>query len=100
MVAACRRLSGKGPSKVWGSCIKSHHTWMDLGHGLQMSYSSCQAAAEQQTTSSGLKKKEQVCLFSDERISDLIWSKSLEEEWRGTQSMMLEVQCELSTRTF
>ncbi len=25
------------------------------------------------------------------------WSKVLEEEWRGTESMLLEVQCEVST---
>ncbi len=31
---------------------------------------------------------------------DLIWksrSQSLEKEWRGTESMLLEVQCEVST---
>ncbi len=40
-------------------------------------------------------------LFSDEStFLYLIWksgSQSLEEEWRGTESMLLEVQCEVST---
>ncbi len=43
-------------------------------------------------------------LFSDEKkkklILHFIWksrSQSLEEEWRGTESMLLEVQCEVST---
>ncbi len=39
-------------------------------------------------------------LFSDESKFHLIWksrSQSLEEEWRGTDSMLLEVQCEVST---
>ncbi len=40
-------------------------------------------------------------LFSDEsKFLHFIWksrSQSLEEEWRGTESMLLEVQCEVST---
>ncbi len=39
-------------------------------------------------------------LFSDKLILHFIWksrSQSLEEEWRGTESMLLEVQCEVST---
>ncbi len=40
-------------------------------------------------------------LFSDEsKCLHFIWksrSQSLEEEWRGTESMLLEVQCEVST---
>ncbi len=40
-------------------------------------------------------------LFSDEsKFLLFIWksrSQSLEEEWRGTESMLLEVQCEVST---
>ncbi len=40
-------------------------------------------------------------LFSDEStFLHLIWksrSQSLEEDWRGTESMLLEVQCEVST---
>ncbi len=40
-------------------------------------------------------------LFSDEStFLHFIWksrSQSLEEEWRGTESMLLEVQCEVST---
>ena len=52
-------------------------------------------------------KKELVCcsvvqspLFWWEQILHLIWksrSQNLEEEWRGTQSTLLEVQCEVST---
>ncbi len=39
-------------------------------------------------------------LFSDESKLHLIWkprSQSLEEDWRGTESMLLEVQCEVSS---
>ncbi len=39
-------------------------------------------------------------LFSDESKFAFHWksrSQSLEEEWRGTESMLLEVQCEVST---
>ncbi len=40
-------------------------------------------------------------LFSDEsKFLHFIWksrSQSLEEEWRGTESMLLEVECEVST---
>ena len=85
-------------------CIKSHHTHTDPGHGFQILYSSCQAVPEQQP---GLKKTELVCclvvqspLFWWEQFLHLIWkprSQSLEEEWRGTQSKMLEVQCEGSS---
>ncbi len=38
--------------------------------------------------------------FQMKVILHLIWnsrSQSLEEEWRGTESMLLEVQCEVST---
>ncbi len=38
-------------------------------------------------------------LFSDESTFCILFSRSqsLEEEWRGTESMLLEVQCEVST---
>ncbi len=39
-------------------------------------------------------------LFRWKSILHFIWksrSQSLEEEWRGTESMLLEVQCEVST---
>ncbi len=40
-------------------------------------------------------------LFSDEsKFGHFIWKQGprvLEEEWRGTESMLLEVQCEVST---
>ena len=57
MTAAWRGLSRKGHLKVWRSFtlvdwgwsqpIKSHHEKTDPGHGLQLSYSSCQASPEQ-----------------------------------------------------
>ncbi len=53
------------------------------------------------------KEKEMDCcsvvqslLFRWKSILHFIWksrSQSLEEEWRGTESMLLEVQCEVST---
>jgi len=49
MTVAWRGLSGKDHSNVWWSFTRNGLG--GLGHGLQMSYSSCQDAPEQQTTS-------------------------------------------------
>jgi len=43
-------FGGASKGVDWSYCIKSHHTQTDPGHGLQMSYSSCQVASEQQTS--------------------------------------------------
>ncbi len=70
-----------------------------------------QATSEPETTSEasylGCGEKELDCcsvvqspLFRWKYILHLIWkssSQSLEEVWRGTESMLLEVQCEVST---
>ncbi len=70
-----------------------------------------QATSETETTSEasylGCGEKELDCcsviqspLFRWEQVLYFIWksrSQSLEEEWRGTESMLLEVQCEVST---
>ncbi len=70
-----------------------------------------QATSEPKTTSEasylGCGEKELDCcsvvqspLFRWKKILHFIWksrSQSLEEEWRGTESMLLEVQCEVST---
>ncbi len=70
-----------------------------------------QATSEPETTSEasylGCGEKELDCcsvvqspLFRWKYILHFIWksrSQSLEEEWRGTESMLLEVQCEVST---
>ncbi len=70
-----------------------------------------QATSEPETTSKasylGCGEKELDCcsvvqspLFRWKSILHFIWksrTQSLEEEWRGTESMLLEVQCEVST---
>ncbi len=64
-----------------------------------------QATSEPETTSeaSYLGCGEKVCPKSSFQMKvnlHFIWksrSQSLEEEWRGTESMLLEVQCEVST---
>ncbi len=72
-----------------------------------------QATSEPETMSEasylGCGEKELDCcsvvqspLFRWKEILHFIWrsrSQSLEEEWRGTESMLLEIQCEVSTVT-
>ena len=121
ITTAWRWLSEKGHSKVWGSVTRSG-LWLDLLHQepphidrswiwaskvtFLLSSRSCNKQCQKHLT---LAKeiKELVCcsavqspLFWWEQILYLIWkprSQSLEEEWRGTQSKMLEVQCEGSS---
>ena len=67
---------------------------------------SCQATPEATSYLVYGKKELDCCsvvhssLFRWKYILHVIWksrSQSLEEEWRGTESMLLEVQCEVST---
>ncbi len=96
--------ASQGVDWSWSQCIKSHHAQASSGKGLQ-------ATSEPETTSEasylGCGEKELDCcsvvqspLFRWKYILHFIWksrSQSLEEDWRGTESMLLEVQCEVST---
>ena len=121
MTTAWRRLSGRGQLKVWGSFTRSglslellhqepphpDRSWTWSSNVIFLLSSCSWATNNVRSLLPGLKKKELVCcsvvkspLFWWEQILHLIWkprSQSLEEEWRGTQSKMLEVQCEGSS---
>ncbi len=110
MTASLRILSSKADSNTWESftrsdwswsqCIKSHHAQTSSGKGYQ-------ATSEPETTSEasylGCGEKElSGPKFSFQMKVNFAFhletrSQSLEEEWRGTYSMLLEVQCEVST---
>ncbi len=92
-------------------CIKESRTASRVTTLRRLQEKGYQATSEPETTSEAsylaVEKKNWTVaqwskvLFSDEsQFLHLIWksrSQSLEEEWRGTESMLLEVQCEVST---
>ncbi len=92
-------------------CIKESRTASRVTTLRRLQEKGYQATSEPETTSEasylGCGEKELDCcsvvqspLFRWKSILHLIWksrSQSLEEEWRGTESMLLEVQCEVST---
>ncbi len=83
-------------------CIKSHHAQTSSGKDLPSHFWNRNIV---RSILPGLKRKITGLLFSGPKSSfqikvHFIWksrSRSLEEEWRGTESMLLEVQCEVST---
>ncbi len=80
----------------WSQCIKSHHALTSLGKGLPNHFWNRNII---RSILPGLRRKRSGLLISDPNLH-LIWksrSQSLEEVWRGTESMLLEVQCEVST---
>ena len=105
--AVCGQKCG-GASQVvdwgWIYCIKSHHRRI-LDMGFKCHIPPVDPLLNNKRVIPGLKKIRTGLLLSSPTSSFLmraylIWyprSQSLEEEWRGTQSKMLEVQCEVST---
>ncbi len=82
------------------SASKSHHAPTSSGKGLPSTLNQDNI----RSILPGLWRKNnsvvQSPLFRWKSILHFIWksrSQSLEEEWRGTDSMLLEVQCEVST---
>ncbi len=88
----------------WSQCIKSHHAQTSSGKGLPSHFwtrdniRSVLPGLWRKRTGlllSGLKSSFQMKLNFAFHLETR--SQSLEEEWRGTESMLLEVQCEVST---
>ncbi len=96
--------ASQGENWSWSQCIKSHHTQTSSVKGLLSHFWNINIV---RSILPGLRKKEldccsvvQIPLFRLKSILHFIWksrSQSLEEEWRGTESMLLEVQCEVFT---
>ncbi len=88
----------------WSQCIKSHHAQTSSGKGLPSHLWNRNIV---RSIFPGLRRKITGLLLSGPKSSfqmkvhlAFIWksrSQSLEEGWRGTESMLLEVQCKVST---
>ncbi len=88
----------------WSQCIKSHHAQTSSGKGLPSHFWNRNIV---RSILPGLRRKRTGLLLSGPKctfqtkvnfafhLEIKVWS--LEEEWRGTESMLLEVQCEVST---
>ncbi len=92
--------ASQGVDWSWSQCIKSHHAQTSSGKGLPSHFWTRDNVRH--LTWAVEKKNWTVAqwskvLFSDESNFWKSRSQSLEEEWRGTESMLLEVQCEVST---
>ncbi len=88
----------------WSQCFKNHYAQTYARHGFQLSHSLCQATLEQQTASEASRLDccwvVQSYVLWWKLILHFLWksgSQSLEEERRGTESTLLEVQCKVST---
>ncbi len=85
----------------WGQCIKSHRAETSSGKGLPNNFWNKNIIRSILT---GLRKKNNwtvaqgyKVLFSDKStFSFSFGNQGLEEDWRGTESKLLEVQCEVS----
>ncbi len=113
MTASLRILSSKviqtlgrasqGVNWSWSQCIKSHHAQTSSGKRLPSHFWNRNIV---RSILPGLKRKRTGLLLSGPKSSFQIkvnfafnleikvWS--LEEDWRGTESKLLEVQCEVS----
>ncbi len=92
--------ASQGVNWSWSQCIKSHHAQTSSGKGLPSHFWNRNIV---RNILPGISRKRTGLLVSGPKSSfqmKEIWksrSQSLEEEWRGTESMLLEVQCEVST---
>ncbi len=103
LIQALVRAS-QGVDWSWSQCIKSHHTQTSSGKGLPSHF---WTRDNVRSILPGLWRKRTGLLLSGPKSSFQmkvnfafhleIRSQGLEEEWRGTESMLLEVQCEVST---
>ncbi len=95
--------ASQGVRWSWSQCIKSHHAQTSSGKGLPSHFWNRNNV---RSICSGLKRKRTGLLLSGPNSSFRIKVHfefnldikvySLEEEWRGTESKLLEVQCEVS----
>ncbi len=112
MTASLRILSSKANSNTWrasqgvnwswSQCIKSHHAQTSSGKGLPSHFwnrnivrSILPGKKRTGLLLSGPKSSFQMKVNFAFHLEIKVWS--LEEEWRGTESMLLQVQCEVST---
>ncbi len=96
--------ASQGVNWSWSQCIKSHHAQTSSGKGLPSHFWNRNII---RSILPGLRRKITGLLLSGPKSSfqmkvhfHFIWksrSQSLEEEWRGTENMLLEVQCKVST---
>ncbi len=94
--------ASQGVNWSWSQCIKSHHAQTSSGKPSHFWNRNII-----RRILPGLKRKRTGLLLSGPKSSfqmkvnfAFIWksrSQSLEEVWRGTESMLLEVQCNVST---
>ncbi len=96
--------ASQGVDWSWSQCIKSHHAETSSGKGLPSHFWTWDNV---RSILPGLRRKITGLLLSGPKSSFQmkvnfvfhleikVWS--LEEEWRGTESMLLEVQCEVYT---
>ncbi len=92
--------ASQGVNWSWSQCIKSHHTQTSTGKGLPSHFWTIDNV---RSVLPGLWRKitQWSKLLFQMKVNFAFHletrSQSLEEEWRGTDSMLLEVQCEVST---
>ncbi len=93
--------ASQGVDWSWSQCIKRHHAQTSSGKGLPSHF---WTRDNVRSVLPGLWRKRtqwSKVLFSDESKFCISFGNQgprvLEEEWRGTESMLLEVQCEVST---
>ncbi len=96
--------ASQGVDWSWSQCIKSHHAQTSSGKGLPSHF---WTRDNVRSILPGLWRKRTGLLLSGPKSSFQMKvnfafnletrSQSLEEDWRGTESMLLEVQCEVST---
>ncbi len=96
--------ASQGVDWSWSQCIKSHHAQTSSGKGLPSHF---WTRDNVRSILPELWRKRTGLLLSGPKSSFQMKvnfafhletrSQSLEEEWRGTESMLLEVQCEVST---
>ncbi len=114
MIASLRILSSKADSNTWESFTRSELKLESVHQESPRSDIFRKSATKpllkqkhrQKHLTWAKEKKNWTCsvvqspLFRWKSILHFIWksgSQSLEEEWRGTESILLEVQCEVST---
>ncbi len=98
--------ASQGVNWSWSQCIESHHAQTSSGKGPSHFWNRNIVRG----VLPGLRRKELDCcsvaqspLFRWKYILHFLWksgSQSLEEERRGTESKLLEVQCEVSTVSY
>ncbi len=93
--------ASQGVNWSWSQCIKSHHAQTSSGKELPSHFWNRNIV---RSILPGLRRKRTGLLLSPLQMKvnfvfhlEIKVPESLEEEWRGTESMLLEVQCEVST---